>query len=207
MSFFIKVCGLSSEAALAAALDAGADAVGFVFHAASPRNLSPQHAAVLGARVPRGVLKVAVTLHPSQALIDTILAALAPDLLQTDAADIAALRLPAGLATLPVLRSGLSPPSPLPVRCLYESAASGSGRQADWREARALTVGTRLILAGGLTAVNVAAAIAAVGPAGVDVSSGVESAPGIKDVGMIHAFVASARAAATLTAGIRESVR
>lgn len=207
MSIWIKVCGLGSELAVAAALDAGADAVGFVFHAGSPRNLALGRASALGALVPQRVKKVAVVLHPSQALVDSIIAALAPDLLQTDAEDIAGLRLPRGLTTLPVLRSGAPRPVPLPARCLFESPTSGAGRRADWQEARALAAACELVLAGGLDAANVAEAVSAVRPAGVDVSSGVESAPGIKDVGMIHAFVAAARAAAARSHGIRESMR
>ena len=207
MSLWIKVCGLDSELAVAAAIDAGADAVGFVFHAGSPRNLALGQAAALAALVPQRVQKVAVTLHPSQALVDSIIAALAPDLLQTDAEDIAGLRLPRGLVTLPVLRSGAPLPVPPPSRCLFESPTSGVGRRADWREARALATACELVLAGGLNVDNVAAAVDAVQPAGVDVSSGVESAPGVKDVGMIHAFVAATRAAAARPHGNRESVR
>jgi phosphoribosylanthranilate isomerase len=197
MSLWIKICGLTSAAAVGAALDAGVDALGFVFHAGSPRNLTPARAAALAAGVPPGVLRVAVTQHPAPALVAAIATGFAPDLLQTDAGDLATLTLPAGLAVLPVLRSGERLPAALPARCLYESAASGSGRRADWREARALAARTELILGGGLTPDNVAAAIAAVRPFGVDVSSGVESAPGTKDVARIHAFVAAARAAAT----------
>ena len=196
MTIWIKICGLNSPDALAAAVAAGADAVGFVFHATSPRNLAPAAAAALAATVPPGIAKVAVTRHPSQAEVDAIIAALAPDLLQTDAADFAQLELPAGLARLPVLRTGEPLPEPLPRRCLYESADSGRGARADWRTAGALARRAELVLAGGLTPDNVAAAIAAVRPFGVDVSSGVESAPGRKDARRIREFIAAARAAA-----------
>jgi len=206
VSLWVKVCGLTDEAAVGAALAAGVDAVGFVFHAGSPRNLAPERAAALAARVPGGVARIAVARHPSQALIEQILAAFAPDALQTDLADFAALRLPASLGRLPVLRSGAALPAPLPARCLYEGADSGAGRAADWREAATLVARTELVLAGGLSPANVAAAVAAVRPFGVDVSSGVESAPGTKDATLIEHFVAAARAAAGAHLA-RESVR
>jgi phosphoribosylanthranilate isomerase len=195
---WVKVCGLTSEEALGAALAAGVDAVGFVFHAGSPRNLTPARAAALAATVPPAVSRVAVTRHPTQALVDAILAGFAPDALQTDLEDLAPLRLPASLARLPVLRSGAPAHGPLPPRCLFESADSGRGRKADWHQAAALATRTELVLAGGLGPGNVAAAVATVRPFGVDVSSGVESAPGVKDAALIHEFVAAARAAALL---------
>jgi phosphoribosylanthranilate isomerase len=196
VNLWVKICGLTSAEAVATAVEAGADAVGFVFHPASPRCLTPAAAAALARAVPRGVLTVAVTRHPSQADVDALLAAFRPDLLQTDAADLESLALPPGVATLPVLRSGSTLPATLPHSCLYESAASGSGTTADWDAARVLATRTELVLAGGLSAANVAAAIAAVRPFGVDVSSGVESAPGRKDAGKIREFLAAARAAA-----------
>ena len=195
MSIWVKICGLTSADAVAAAIAAGADAVGFVFHSASPRHLAPAAAAALARAVPRGVLKVAVTRHPTQAEVEAILAGFGPDVLQTDAADFDALELPAALGRLPVLRTGAAPPATLAARCLYEAADSGRGATADWQAARTLARRTELVLAGGLTAANVAAAIAAVRPFGVDVSSGVESGPGRKDAGKIRDFIAAARAA------------
>jgi phosphoribosylanthranilate isomerase len=192
---WVKICGLTTPEAVATALDCGADALGFVFHAPSPRNLAPAQAAALARDVPARVLRVAVTLHPTQALVDEIAAVFRPDALQTDVEDLAALRLPPGLATLPVVRCGATLPSALPPRLLYEGPRSGAGTVADWDAAHALARRTELILAGGLDASNVAAAIAAVQPFGVDVSSGVESAPGRKDPGRIRAFFAAARSA------------
>ncbi|HSN73284.1 MAG TPA: hypothetical protein VLT59_17340, partial [Steroidobacteraceae bacterium] len=107
-----------------------------------------------------------------------------------------ALSVPDSLVRLPVLRSGGPLPTRLPVRVLYEGAHSGTGSTADWTEARALSQRTELVLAGGLDAVNVAAAIAKVRPFGVDVSSGVEAAPGVKCPARIIEFVAAARSAA-----------
>lgn len=198
MKIWVKICGLTSADAVAAAVAAGADAVGFVFHAASPRHVVPAEAAALARTVPPGVLRVAVTRHPTQAEVDAIVAGFRPDVLQTDASDLAVLTLPARLGRLPVLRTGGALPAALPGRCLYESADSGRGATADWRTAAALARRTELVLAGGLSPANVAAAIAAVRPFGVDVSSGVESAPGRKDAGKIRDFIAAARAAAPL---------
>jgi phosphoribosylanthranilate isomerase len=119
-----------------------------------------------------------------------------PDLLQSDAEDFATLRLPDSLATLAVVREGGAIPAPLPARILYEGPASGRGRRTDWNAARALMGSTELVLAGGLDEANVAAAIAAVHPFGVDVSSGVEERPGVKSPAAITRFVAAVRAAA-----------
>jgi phosphoribosylanthranilate isomerase len=190
---WIKVCGLTTADAVAAAVHAGADAVGFVFHAASPRNVTPADALRLASDVPRDVLRVAVTLHPSQELVDEIAAVFRPDALQSDAEDFERLRLPWGMASLPVLRSGGPYPAEWPERFLYEGARSGAGTTADWDEARALAMRGDLVLAGGLRPENVAAAIERVRPFGVDVSSGVESAPGRKDAARIREFVAAAR--------------
>jgi phosphoribosylanthranilate isomerase len=193
---WIKICGLTTPDAVEAALGCGVDALGFVFHGASARNLEPAAAAALAQAVPARVRRVAVTRNPSQALLDAIWEGFRPDLLQTDLADLESLVLPAGLAVLPVLRPGVRGPARLPPRCLYDGAASGSGCISDWTAARRLGSRCELVLAGGLDPANVADAIRAVRPFGVDVSSGVESAPGRKDPARIAEFVAAARAAA-----------
>ena len=94
MSGWVKICGLRSERAVAAAVEAGVDAVGFVFHPGSPRHIEPFVASLLAASVPPGVLCIAVTRHPSQEAIDDILDAFEPDALQTDAEDFDRLVLP-----------------------------------------------------------------------------------------------------------------
>ena len=146
---------------------------------------------------PQGIEKVAVFLHPSQAEVDAAIDAVHPDWVQTDAADLAALRLPAGQRVLPVYRTGRPLPSPqeLPRRFLLESGRSGAGERADWNEAALLADAGELVLAGGLDAENIADAIAAVRPFGIDVSSGVESTRGVKDAALIRNFVNAARAA------------
>jgi len=192
---WIKICGLSTREAIEAAALAGADAVGFVFHEASPRNVAVESARALQPHVPPGLERVAVFLHPSQDLVETVVAAIRPDWLQADAEDLSALRLPTGQRVLPVLRSGRTGWAPLPKRCLLESARSGAGEQADWQEAAQVAAMTQVVLAGGLDAGNVAEAVRSVRPFGVDVSSGVESARGIKDVVRIREFIRAARAA------------
>lgn len=192
MSVFVKVCGITDEAALEAAVEAGADAVGFVFHAASPRNLSPDRAAGLAARLPGGMLAVAVTRHPPPDTVRRVLEAFQPDAWQSDAPDFRALRLPPGVARWPVLRDGAYPCG-LSGRVVFDAPESGLGQRADWRVAAALARRAEVILAGGLDAANVAQAIVAVRPFGVDASSGVESAPGIKAAARIRDFVAAAR--------------
>jgi phosphoribosylanthranilate isomerase len=192
---WIKICGLVTPEAIDAAVGAGADAVGFVFHAASPRNLSPAQARALRQLVPPDVERVAVFLHPEQALVDAALEAVEPDWLQADAADLAGLRLPADQRLLPVLRSGGAAPAKLPARCLFEGARSGAGERADWSEAARFARLTDVVLAGGLDPRSVATALRAVRPFGVDVSSGVERERGVKDATRIVEFIGAARAA------------
>ncbi len=167
---------------------------GFVF-AESSRQLTPQRAARL-AQAARGRVRcVAVTRHPAQATVAEILKVFGPDALQTDLSDLERLQLPAGLELLPVVRAGDDAPATLPGRILFEGPMSGTGVASDWNAARGLARCTQLVLAGGLNTGNVAAAIAAVQPFGVDVSSGVEVRPGMKSPAEILNFAAAARAA------------
>jgi phosphoribosylanthranilate isomerase len=196
MTLWIKICGMTTPEAVEASMQAGVDAIGFVF-AQSVRQVTPARAATLAASVRGRVLCTAVTRHPTQQTIDEIVAVFKPDLLQTDAADLKGLRLPTELPLLPVYRQrpavGPAGDRQLPARLLFEGPASGSGQPCDWRAASDLARQTELILAGGLTATNVAAAIEEVLPFGVDVSSGVEERPGIKSQAAIARFVSVAR--------------
>jgi phosphoribosylanthranilate isomerase len=192
MNLWIKICGLTTEEGVEAAIEAGADAIGFVF-APSKRQVTAQRAAELARSAPTHITRVAVMLHPAQSLLDEVWKAFRPDVLQTDGEDLAGLAVPAELAVMPVLRGGRELRGKLPQRLLFEGAVSGSGETADWTAAAALAKQSQLILAGGLNAANVAAAIRAVGPFGVDVSTGVEREPGIKDAGRIQEFVRAAR--------------
>ena len=193
---WIKICGMTSEAAVSAALEAGVDAIGFVF-APSVRQVSAVRARELALPARYRVSCIAVTQHPTQALIDEIVKVFQPDILQSDMEDFAGLQLPGTLPRLPVLRAGAATAisGALPPRVLFEGPRSGTGQTSDWDEAAALARQTRLLLAGGLHQHNVAAAIAQVRPAGVDTSSGVEDHPGIKSAVKIAAFVRAARAA------------
>jgi phosphoribosylanthranilate isomerase len=203
MTVWIKICGMTSEDAVRAAAAAGADAIGFVF-APSKRQVSAQRAAELARLSPSHVMRVAVMHHPSQELLDEVWRIMRPDVLQTDAEDLVALRLPAELAVVPVLRAGRAVPEQMPPRVLFEGPVSGSGETADWSAAARLAKRTQMILAGGLNASNVASAIARVQPFGVDVSSGVEKAPGMKDPALIREFVETARSAGSV--GTRHGV-
>jgi phosphoribosylanthranilate isomerase len=191
---WIKICGLTTTEAVAAALGMSVDAIGFVF-AASTRRVTPEFAALLASNARGRARCVAVIRHASQAEIDEMLKVFAPDVLQGDAQELAALRLPATLELMPVLRAMNAAPGVLPPRLLFESAISGAGVVADWDAAAVLARRTELVLAGGLHSANVGAAIAAVRPFGVDVSSGVEERPGIKSPAAIADFVLAARAA------------
>jgi phosphoribosylanthranilate isomerase len=191
---WIKICGLTTAAAVEAALEAHVDAIGFVF-ARSVRELMPENAAALAGPARGRVRCVAVTRHPSQAAVDEIMKVFAPDILQSDVEDFRTLRLPEALETLAVVRAGGAVPLPLPARILFEGPASGRGAVSDWSAAGALARRTQLVLAGGLNARNVAAAIAQVQPFGVDVSSGVEELPGVKSPAAIVSFVEAVRGA------------
>jgi phosphoribosylanthranilate isomerase len=191
---WIKICGITSADAVAAAAEANVDAIGFVF-APSLRQVTPGQAAQLAALAPPGILRIAVAQHPLQMKVDEICRILKPDYFQTDVEDLRELKIPAHIKVLPVVRFGRKTPNPLPGRMLFEGPSSGIGELADWGRAAELARQTEVILAGGLSPQNVAEAIQAVRPFGVDVSSGVEEVPGVKDPAKIHEFVRAARAA------------
>jgi len=191
---FVKICGINSAEAVAAAVAAGADALGFVF-APSPREVTPEQAKALCADVPLHILRVAVMRHPHKEHWQRVIEVFEPSWLQTDAEDFKWITLPKSCLALPVYRDADAPAdSDLPDRLLYEGTQSGSGRVADWDEAHGLARVAEVILAGGLNADNVADAIRFVRPWGVDVSSGVERERGVKDPAKIQEFVARVRA-------------
>ncbi|MDH3430404.1 MAG: phosphoribosylanthranilate isomerase [Gammaproteobacteria bacterium] len=195
MSIFVKICGLRDARCVAAAVAAGADAVGFVF-AESPRRVSPDDAYAASRQIPDTVQRVAVMRHPSNAEWQAVLEVFAPDVLQTDADDFAKLEVPDNVIRWPVIREGdATMPATQSDVFVYEGRNSGAGETVDWSRAAAMADHGRMILAGGLAADNVAVAIQTARPWGVDVSSGVESGPGQKDIGLIHQFVSAARAA------------
>lgn len=191
---FVKICGLTDVSGIEAAIEAGADALGFVF-AESPRRIEPGRALELCRIVPETTIRVAVMHHPTREAFDEVMSGFAPDWIQTDAADFTSLPEPGDAAMLPVYRDGETEGlTHFPPRLLFEGRRSGSGTTADWDEAHRIARESELILAGGLDAGNVEAALNRIRPFGVDVSSGVESERGRKDPARIREFVARVRA-------------
>jgi phosphoribosylanthranilate isomerase len=218
MALAIKICGLKTSEALDVALESGADLVGFVFFGPSPRNLDLRAARILGERVKGRAGKVALTVDATVEELSAIVAALKPEMLQlhgTELPDcIVAVRKRFGLPVMKALpiseRADLAP-----IRA-YASVADqlifdarpprdatrpgGLGTPFDWSLLKGVDVGIPFMLSGGLDASNVAEAIAITEAPGVDVSSGVESAPGVKDPAKIRAFIRAARTAAKVNA-------
>lgn len=218
MSFRVKICGLSTPETVAAACDAGADLVGFVFHPKSPRYITPARAAALARSITASIRTVALTVDADMALLCEIRDVLAPAYVQCHgretAGHLAAIRHETGVGLIKAL--GVESVADLAVAPSYAPVSDlllidakpprnaaypgGHGKPFDWRILRALDPAIPFMLSGGLTPATVGEAIRSVrglgvNLAGVDVSSGVESAPGVKDVGMIWAFVAAARSA------------
>ncbi len=183
---YIKICGLTTEAMVDAAVAAGADAVGFVM-CPSPRQVPVGVARRLRDRVPRSVQAVAVvrTIDP-QAIADAV--QIDADLLQGEGPDAP---LPGRLRRLVACRIDTIIPGPGWI--LLDGPRAGSGQPTDFDVARRTAAQRPLILAGGLSPDNVADAIADVRPAGVDVSSGVERRRGEKDAELIHQFIRQVR--------------
>ncbi len=191
---FVKVCGLSDIRHVDAAVDAGADAVGFVFYPPSVRNVSAAEARAASSNVPQNIRRVAVMMHPEADECARVLEQFQPDVLQTDAADFDYLDIPDGVERWPVCREG-GEVVRVSATFLYEGLQSGQGETVDWKTAAGFAQQGNMILAGGLDATNVGDAIRRVQPFGVDVSSGVESAPGQKDARLITEFIKAAKAA------------
>lgn len=213
MPLSVKICGLKTPDALDVALDAGADLVGFVFFEPSPRNLGLEAARTLGARVKGRAGKVALTVNASDEMLADIVAALKPDMLQLHGTEtperVVVVRTRFGLPVMKALpiavRADLSP-----IR-LYANVADrlifdarppreatrpgGLGTPFDWTLLKGVDPGVPFMLSGGLDAENVAEALSITRAPGVDVSSGVERAPGEKDIDKIREFVRAARAA------------
>ncbi|HEX5695118.1 MAG TPA: phosphoribosylanthranilate isomerase [Acidimicrobiia bacterium] len=201
MSLFVKLCGIRSQAELESAVEAGADAVGLVL-TPSPRQVSLSQAGILMGLLPGHVLGVAVFHEPSIELIRRVEAEVRPDLFQ---ADLGSLRSVAPDRVLPVVvdddnvEDSLQRALDATTRemALVDSAAKGgTGRAADWARLAGLARRDRMILAGGLSPANVGEAVSRVRPLGVDVSSGIESRPGVKNPQLMTAFVRAARAGA-----------
>ncbi len=203
MSVFVKICGLTSSDIIHAAIEAGTDAIGFVF-ADSPRRISVDRAIRLSRHLPAHIVRVAVMRDPTQAEWDEVATGFRPDWLQTDAADFARLAVSESVVCMPVFRDCGSLDADavaMASQALFEASVSGAGQRANWDRAAELARTTRLMLAGGLNSANVMAAIRQVSPWGVDVSSGVEASRGVKDQDKIAAFIEAVRATENPDAG------
>jgi phosphoribosylanthranilate isomerase len=220
MGLVVKICGLRTQETLNSALDAGADMVGFVFFPPSPRHVDFALARELGARVPGRVFKVALSVNADDDWLAASIAALAPDLLQLHGKEtpqrVAVVR---ARFQLPVMKA-IAVETQDDLTCVPDYAAvadqlifdarpprdatrpGGLGRPFDWRLLKNLDPRVPFMLSGGLDRDNVAEAIKITGARGVDVSSGVERAPGEKDPGLIRSFIQAARAH-TLTSSAR----
>jgi phosphoribosylanthranilate isomerase len=216
MSLLVKICGLSTRETLEVALDAGADMVGFVFFPPSPRHLSLEVARDLGKQVRHRAVKVALTVDADDATLSNIVEALQPDILQ-----------PHGKETVARLRDikqkfGLQVMKAIPVATASDLASlpgyaavadsilfdahapkqatrpGGLGAVFDWHVLENLDLKLPFMVSGGLNAENVAQALRVTRAGGVDVSSGVECEPGVKDAEMIRAFIRAARASEEL---------
>ena len=193
---WVKVCGLSRPAEVEAAVAAGADAVGFVFYEPSPRNITPERARALGESA--GVLTVAVTVDLDADSLLHIADLAGVGAVQphgANAAGAAAAAIDAGLAVLrPVKVAGpvdLTHVSGDELPLLDSELIGGTGATFDWSWLG--NIERPFVLAGGLGPDNVGDAISRVGPWGVDASSGLESAPGVKDLARVTAFVNRAK--------------
>tara|TARA_R110000796_G_scaffold76733_4_gene171512 strand:+ start:845 stop:1489 length:645 start_codon:yes stop_codon:yes gene_type:complete len=207
----VKFCGLQSADDVSAAASAGARYVGFVFFEKSPRNLSLQRAASLALEVPLGLCKVALTVNADDAFLDALTNVVAVDMLQLHGSET-----PARVTEikqrygLPVMKAvGIAQAEDLPQLDAYMNAADqilvdakppkgsalpgGNGLAFDWRLLAGRSWPKPWMLAGGLTPENVAEAARMTGARQVDVSSGVESSPGVKDAGLIAAFGKAAK--------------
>ena len=207
----VKICGLTTPETLAVAVEAGARYVGFVFFKKSPRHLDISKAAELALMVPVGVAKVGLTVNASNAELDAIVEKVPLDTLQLHGQEsltrVAEVRARYGL---PVMKAvGVSDAGDLAMLDEYCAVADqilvdakppqnadlpgGNGLTFDWRLIANRRWSVPWMLAGGLTPDNIAEAIRLTGAKQVDVSSGVESAPGVKDAALIKAFVAATR--------------
>jgi len=211
MTTKVKICGLKTEAALEAAITGGADYVGLVFFPPSPRNVTPEAAKALAAKARGRAQIVALMVDPDDALIDTVVAVVAPDLIQLHGDET-----PERTAEIQ-RRWGTSVMKAITVETAGDAGAAlayrhtadlilfdarapadstrpgGNGAPFDWRALSGIKEQVRYVLSGGLTPDNVAAAIRVTGAGIVDVSSGVESRPGEKDPELIRRFIRAAR--------------
>lgn len=203
----VKICGITNSADAVAAIDAGANLLGFNFYEKSPRHVSEAEAAKIRPRLPKKVEAVGIFVNAAPADVTALRKSLKLDAAQLhgdespdDVAEIA--------RTMPVIKAfRVEPEFPLATLDEYPGAFAflfdaahtdqygGTGRTTDWDVARRAALSHRIILAGGLKVENVAAAVRIVRPYGIDVASGVESKPGKKDHGLLREFIQEVRRA------------
>ncbi len=214
MKFSVKICGLKDARSLAAAVEGGAAYAGFVFFRRSPRFITAEAAGALISETPRGVTPVGLFVNPTDAELETVLSHARLGMIQLHGNETPArvdkVRL---LSGLPVIKAvGVATARDVHAATIYEDHADwllfdakppadatrpgGNALAFDWPLLKAYAGETPWMLAGGLTRGNVAAAVKASGARAVDVSSGVETAPGVKSPAKIRAFLKTARAAA-----------
>ena len=202
----IKICGLKTEEAVAAALDGGASHVGFIFFPKSPRNIAPEEAAALRAAAKGRALAVAVTVDADDDFLDEIVNRMQPDMIQFHGKEtperVAAVKARYGLPVMKAFAVStaddlekIAPFIGIADRFLFDAKPpkgsdlpGGNGVSFDWTLLESLPDGVDYLLSGGLNAQNVGEALRLSAPPGLDISSGVESAPGVKDTGRIAAF-------------------
>jgi phosphoribosylanthranilate isomerase len=213
MPLDIKICGLNTEEALAAALAGGASHVGFIFFPKSPRNIDPAKAGRLRQAAIGKAKAVAVTVDADDAMLTAIVEAMSPDMLQLHGKEmperVAEVKARYGL---PVMKAfSVREAADLKAIMRYRRVADrflldakppagaelpgGNGIPFDWRLLAGLDAGVDYMLSGGLNAANIGEALRLTNPPGIDISSGVESAPGVKDAALIEGFFRAARAA------------
>ena len=208
----VKICGLKTPETVDAAVEAGAQYLGFVFYPPSPRSITPADAAHLALRVPSGIAKVGLVVAPDDALLDEIARIVPLDMIQvhkvSDAKRLAEIGVRSGLPVIAAAPIASSEDVEAALRLaeaaqiiLFDAKPSenatlpgGNGISFDWRLLSTQRISKPWMLAGGLSPENVAEAIALTGAKHVDVSSGVESAPGVKDTAKIRAFIHNANA-------------
>ncbi|MES2027749.1 MAG: phosphoribosylanthranilate isomerase [Pseudomonadota bacterium] len=217
MSLIVKICGLSTPETLDAALVGGADMVGFVFFPPSPRHVTLDVARALGKQAKGRAVKVALSVDADDADLENSIDALKPDILQLHGKEsVARVRDIKQKFGLPVMKAlavetradlvALPGYAAVCDRILFDAKPpkdatrpGGLGAVFDWHLLEGLDLKLPFMVSGGLNAANVAEALRITRAGGVDISSGVESAPGIKDPDMIRAFIRAARATEELT--------
>ncbi len=208
----IKICGLSTEQAVTSAIDAGAEMIGFIFFEKSPRHLDIEAAAQLAQLAGNRVAKVAVTVNADDGYLDEIVASVRPDFLQLHGNEspqrVTELKKRHGLRVIKAFAirqaadfDKLEPYEGIADKFLLDAKApegsvlpGGNGVSFDWRLLGQLHTPTPYLLSGGLDELNIATALEISGAKSIDVSSGVESAPGVKDIAKIATFIKTVRA-------------